>query len=207
MSITTNRKLECDFIKNTANIITLFRIIFAIAMVFTVPFSIVFWIFYLCCGLSDLIDGFVARKMKQQSVNGAKLDSISDMFFAIAIALVIIINITFPTWLWLCMLCIALLRVISYGIGFYKYHTFASLHTYGNKVTGMLLFVSPILYILLGLTAMGIILCVVAFISALEEVIITIKSKELNRDCKSLFVRLIRIWRGERSDRNYYLDK
>lgn len=83
----------------------------------------------------------------------------------------------------------AILRFAGYGIGFYKYHIVTSLHTYANKVTGAFIFAAPILYSLFGLTVTGVLLCAVAFTSALEEVLITVTSKESNRDCKSVFVR------------------
>lgn len=158
-------------------------------MLLVTPFSKGFWIFYLCGGVTDVIDGFVARKLNQQGAIGAKLDSIADSVFAIAIAAIIIVNIEIPIWLWLAILWIALLRFVGYGIGFYKYHTFTSLHTYANKATGALIFVSPIFYALLGLSATGAILCAVALVATFEEVFITVKSNTLDRDCKSIFTR------------------
>ena len=156
-------------------------------MVFSIPFSVLFWIFYFGCGISDMFDGFVARKMNLQSEFGAKLDSVSDAIFATAIVVVVITNIKFSQWVWLIIVCIAFIRIIGYGIGFYKYHTFSALHTYANKLTGVLIFVSPVLYFLSGLNFTIIILSTVALISAVEEFIITAKSKELNRDCRSIF--------------------
>lgn len=164
------------------------RIIFAIAIIFSVPFETVFWICYLCGGISDLLDGFIARKLNQQSTAGAKIDSIADMTFAVAIFIVVIKNLSFPGWIWVCAVLITFLRVVSYIIGFYKYRTFTSLHTYTNKATGALIFAFPLLYALWGMTVEGIILCFVALISSLEELIIIIKSKELNRDRKTIFV-------------------
>ncbi|MDP4118803.1 MAG: CDP-alcohol phosphatidyltransferase family protein, partial [Bacillota bacterium] len=71
------------------------------------PFSIFFWICYLLGGLSDLLDGFVARRLNQQSAAGAKLDSIADMVFGVAIFIVVIKNIHVPVWLWICITLIA----------------------------------------------------------------------------------------------------
>lgn len=101
--------------------------------------------------------------------------------------IVVITNIQLPTWIWLCITLIIVLRLLGYEIGFYKYHTFTSLHTYMNKATGVFIFLSPILYILLGMTVAGTFICTTAFLSALEEIVITTKSKELNRDCNSIF--------------------
>lgn len=68
--------------------ITASRLVCAGILLFTAPFSILFWILYGYGGMSDLADGFVARAMKQQSDWGAKLDSTADaaFFFAIIIA-------------------------------------------------------------------------------------------------------------------------
>lgn len=183
-----NSKLkELIHIKNLANSITFSRIICSILLIFTVVFSNIFWILYLYAGISDLLDGFIARKLNQQSDFGEKLDSIADLFFLLSISIVIVVNMKLPIWIWVCIFVIALIRIMSYGIGYKRYGTFSSLHTYANKVTGLMLFTSPILFAILGITTTGIILITLAFISALEELIINIKAKELNRNIKSIF--------------------
>ena len=45
-----------------ANIITLFRIVFSILILFFPTFSKVFYLLYLVAGLSDVVDGYIARK-------------------------------------------------------------------------------------------------------------------------------------------------
>lgn len=81
---------------------------------------------------------------------------------------------------------IALIRFATYGIGYLKYQTYSALHTYMNKITGMLLFALPGLFLILNIYVVTVLVCVIAFISASEELFITLKSKELNRDCKSI---------------------
>lgn len=174
--------------KTTANVITFSRILFAIAFLFAPPFSAGFWICYLCAGLSDVLDGMAARKLKQESDLGARLDSIADFVFACAIATVSVIYVPIPMWLWVCAGLIALLRLAGYAIGYLKYHRFSALHTYANKLAGALLFALPLLYRLLGISACGILLCAVTAFSAAEEVLITIRSKRLERNCKGIFI-------------------
>ena len=48
---------------------------------------------------------------------------------------------------------------------------------------------APILYATLGTTATGAILCCFGMYSALEELLITVLAKELNRNRKSILVR------------------
>lgn len=171
-----------------ANIITFLRIPLAIALLFIPPFSVTFWVIYFMCGVTDMLDGFVARTLHKESAFGAKLDSISDIFFTVCITIFVIINIEISIWLWICILIITLIRLLSYGIGYYKYHAFTSLHTYANKITGVLIFMGMVFYRMFGLELTGIILCTVAFLSSAEELAITIKSKELDNDCKSIFM-------------------
>ena len=82
---------------------------------------------------------------------------------------------------------IAAVRLAGYGVGFIKYRTFSALHTYANKATGALIFAFPILYAALGLTASGVILCVAALFSSVEEFAITVSSPMLNRNRKGFY--------------------
>lgn len=174
-----------------ANIITLSRFVFAAAMLITEPLSFAFWIAYLLCGLSDIIDGAVARRLHQESDAGARLDSMADLCAAGAILIVSLGSGSFPAWLWLCIAVIALVKLACCGIGFQKYRAFAGLHTIMNKAAGILLFAFPALCAVMGLAPAGAAVCGIAFLASAEELIITLLSKELNRDRKSLFAGIL----------------
>ena len=174
----------CVTRKNIANILTASRFLFAAGMMLAAPFSAAFWVCYLGGGVSDMLDGPVARALHIQSEVGAKLDSAADLVFAAAIAVVVVRSVPLPAWLWVCAGCIAAVRLAGYGVGFMKYRAFSALHTYANKATVALIFAFPLLYSVLGLTVSGIILCVVALFSSIEELTITVSSPVLNRDCK-----------------------
>lgn len=53
-----------------ANVITSFRIVGSIALLITEPFSKLFYIIYLSCGISDILDGYLSRKLKCASKTG-----------------------------------------------------------------------------------------------------------------------------------------
>lgn len=178
--------IEVNVIKNLANIITLTRLIGAVILLFTAPFSFYFWVLYAYCGISDLLDGITARRLSSQSEWGAKLDSISDFALFFAVSIIVFPVVIIPLWIWVGIIFIALLRVLGYWIGFYKYHTFSSLHTYANKAAGLSLFLLPLLYVLLGVNTAGFLVCLLCGISAGEELYITVQSKNLNRDCKGI---------------------
>ena len=163
------------------------RIICSVFIVFTKPFSLLFWILYIVCGISDILDGFIARSMKQESELGAKLDSIADIIFIGSVIITLIPIIKLPSYLWILAAIVTLIRISSYLIAFKKFCAFASLHTYSNKFTGLLLFITPVFYVMFDFKITAIILSTSAILSSIEELIIIISAKELNENCKSLF--------------------
>ena len=48
--------------KNVANYISISRIIMSVLLIITEAFSVAFYIIYICCGISDMLDGFIARR-------------------------------------------------------------------------------------------------------------------------------------------------
>ena len=67
-----------------ANLITSIRILCSIAILFYPVFSVAFYSLYITAGVSDMADGWVARKTNTDSAFGAKLDTIADIIFVIA---------------------------------------------------------------------------------------------------------------------------
>ena len=163
------------------------RIVCSVFILLTKPFSSLFWILYVVCGISDILDGFVARIMKQESKFGAKLDSIADIIFISSVTTVLIPIIKIPNWVWIFAFAVIFIRISSYLVGLKKFSTFTSLHTYANKLTGLLLFAIPVFYVIFNFNVIAVILSISAILSALEELIIIISEKELNENCKSLF--------------------
>lgn len=63
------------------NILTSARIVCAALMPFFALPSTGFYVVYTFGGLTDAVDGTVARKLKLESEFGAKLDSVADLLF------------------------------------------------------------------------------------------------------------------------------
>lgn len=158
------------------NYITVFRIIGTIILLFTVPFTKFFFIIYTLCGLSDILDGAIARLTKTSSEFGAKLDSIADMlFYATMLAKVFpVLWDILPRYIWYIVALVLALRLCSYLVAAIKYRKFASLHTYLNKLTGLMIFTVP--YFLKH--KFGITLCfaiaIISGLASLEELLIHI---------------------------------
>jgi len=174
-------------IKNLANMITIIRIIGAFSMLLFKPLSPIFLLLYVICGLSDILDGYIARKTRTVSQIGMALDSIADLVFLVIAFFCFFRIIAIPVWIWLWIGIIAIIRFVSYGVGLVRYHSFTALHTYANKLAGLILFIFPFLYMRFDIIITGILLCSISSLSAIEELIIMMKSKELNRDIKCIF--------------------
>lgn len=65
-----------------------------------------------------------------------------------------------------------IIRIISYTVATIKYRRFASLHTYMNKLTGLLVFTVPYIIFLPFARMACMIISVVAVIATMEELII-----------------------------------
>ena len=63
-----------------ANIITCSRVLFSLILLFTKAFSTSFYALYIMAGITDVLDGIVARKFKLESEFGEKLDTVADIF-------------------------------------------------------------------------------------------------------------------------------
>ena len=82
-----------------ANIITILRILCSIALLFCPVFSLVFYALYITAGVSDMLDGWVARRTHTTSELGAKLDTIADVVFVIVCLVRLLPVLDIPTWL------------------------------------------------------------------------------------------------------------
>ena len=175
--------------KNVANIITSIRIIGVFLLLYTKSSSVVFYIIYTLCGVSDAIDGWVARKTKTTSEFGAKLDSLADIlfYFTMLVKLLPILINQLPSFIWCLTAGIIGIRILGYVVAYMKYHKFASLHTYMNKITGLMVFLIPYIVKSEGINSFSIFVCLVAFVAALEELMVHICSRECHPNEKSLF--------------------
>lgn len=173
--------------KNLANLISFSRIILSVFLLFTQPLSIYFFIIFILCGISDVLDGYVARTYGLNSDFGAILDSFADVvfFFCFLIPVLYVLNLSYFMILWI--ICIFLIKLISLAIGFKKFNQFPFIHTYLNKITGAFLILFPFILLLSKSNLILVILCMVATFAALEEMLIIITNENLNLDCKGIF--------------------
>lgn len=181
--------------RNLANLLTFFRMLGSLALALVKPFGVPFYMIYTLCGISDGLDGTVARRLGSADERGALLDSFADiLFYAVMIyRLVPTLWNRLPIWVWVCAFVALGLRLTSYATAGVRYRRFASLHTWANKGTGFSIFVLPYL-LLIGLPPAVACTSVIAVatLASLEELLIHLLQKRYDPSIHSLFMLLRR---------------
>jgi phosphatidylglycerophosphate synthase len=186
-------------IRKTPNLITGFRFIL-------VPVLWVFalsgrseWVGYgvILGGISDAVDGLVARRLNLVSEFGSKFDSIADQLLQLS------------TIVWILMLhpevftenstlsIIALvIYLLSLAVGLVKFRRIANLHLYLSKLVGPLLFVFVVHTLISGRysPALFMVACIGFILSSTETLALQLISTSVDEDMGSLlFVLLSRV--------------
>ena len=104
------------------------------------PTSAAFWVIYGLCGISDMVDGYLARRLHAMSKTGAVLDSAADICFVACCAVRLLPVMQIPTWLWIWAGLIVVIKLINQLSAYVISKRFCFPHTKANKMTGLLLF-------------------------------------------------------------------
>lgn len=175
--------------KHIANMLTGLRIVLSLLIPAFLDDRTTVFILFVAAGLTDVLDGIIARRTDTESRLGAQLDSAADIvMFGVMVACAVV-------WagvaLWALvpwLIAVAAVRIGNLLIAGLKFKTFAGIHTVGNKLTGVLIFVAFGVYILADSLVVLIPAVAVAGLSALEETLILITSRTLDLNRKSLFI-------------------
>ena len=155
--------------RHIANILTSCRIFGSILLLFFPVFSLPFYITYILCGFSDMIDGTVARITNSTSKFGSQLDTIADLVFVVASAVGLLPAIHLPQWLWIWSGMIAIIKIGNIIWGYVAKKQFLSMHTIMNKATGFLLFLLPLTIPFVELQYSSVVVCLFATVSSVQE--------------------------------------
>ena len=106
------------------------------------PTRAAFWVIYGLCGISDMVDGYLARRLHAESKAGAVLDSVADLCFVACSAIKLLPVLQIPSWLWIWAGVIVLIKLVNQVSALAAYKRLCFPHTGANKLTGLLLFLS-----------------------------------------------------------------
>ncbi|MGN1033819.1 MAG: CDP-alcohol phosphatidyltransferase family protein [Intestinibacter sp.] len=171
--------------KYLPNTLSFLRIVLSIMLFYLNPVKLPFILIYIICGITDVLDGFIARKINATSEFGAKLDSIADVLIisVILFKFIPILKLNFYMMIWIVV--IALIKISSIIVIFIRFKQFGIIHTYLNKLTGLLIFVYPILNYFISCKFYMYLVFIVATVTSIEEILIctTITSLDLDKKC------------------------
>ena len=163
------------------NAITALRILCAGIILFCPAFSDAFFLFYLLGGVSDALDGFLARLTHSESSFGARLDTIADAVFTVVVLGKMLSSLYFPPWLFAWIAAVAVIKAVGIVCAFVRYGHFVAEHTALNKVCGLLLFAIPLCvgrFPWQSVAVLCIVTCAVATIASVQELYLICKGKE-----------------------------
>ena len=69
------------------NMLSILRMLGTLALVFVQPVTLPFFVIYTLCGVSDVLDGWIARATDSTSELGSRLDSAADLMFYVVMML------------------------------------------------------------------------------------------------------------------------
>ena len=116
-----------------------------------------------------MIDGTVARKTGTASEFGSRLDTIADVVFVAVCLIKLIPVLNIPSWLFIWITIVALIKMINVIFGYVMYKRFVAVHTVMNKVTGIFLFILPLILKIIDLRYSGAFVCAAASFAAIQE--------------------------------------
>ena len=157
--------------------LTLIRFPIAIGLVFDAKdgyASRYFLPLFMLAALSDVLDGFVARKLKITTVRGALLDGYADI--ALYTASLISAYFLYPAIIMKYLLgwiVLILAQIVSWGFSLIKFGKMTSYHTYSAKAWGIIIVMSFIVLFAFGGGTLLPIAILASLICNGEEIFIT----------------------------------
>ncbi len=98
-------------------------------MLLVPTYSTEFYVVYTLGGISDMLDGAVARMTNNSTKLGSQLDTIADFIFIAASLGKLLPSFQIPQWLWIWITIIAIIKLHNIILGIIQKNMFISLHT------------------------------------------------------------------------------
>ena len=153
-----------------ADLITVSRMLFSLLLTVFPLSSPLFAALYLLCGVSDVLDGFAARRLHTESEKGAVLDSAADLLFALVYAVKILPHLHVPLWIWIWTALIAALKLTVILLRSRKARRLSIEHSFANRLTGVLVFLLPLSVRIADVKYGAALVCAAASFAALGEI-------------------------------------
>ena len=189
--------IKISDLKTIPNMLSISRLILIPAMLFPAYYiqdepqaRFVFLIMFIIIGVTDKLDGTLARYLNQTTALGAKLDTIADMVFypLIALWLYRFESGVVGEW-WNLVYFLLALYFFKMVTGKIKFGYVPAFHTIGAKTFSASLYFFMIAAILDPILAKSIfpVLCVIGYINQMEETYILLTRDSVDENIRSVF--------------------
>jgi len=139
--------------RQVPNAISIFRLVICFSLLFITQIGdrltmrVTFTAVYLVVGLTDVLDGWIARRYHLESDFGAKIDNIADtcVFCVGFVSLVWLLRLRFEPSFLICFIPLGIavvLKVFSFALTKVRFGEWNSMHTYLNKALGTVMFLA-----------------------------------------------------------------
>jgi len=183
--------MKKEDIKSLPNQLTFLRVLsIPILWLFALlQFKVAFVIVFAFAALTDILDGYLARRLKKESDFGAWFDSLADNI--IAASLIFWIWLLLPELLRENMVLILIvfgLFLLSLLMGYIKYKKMVDYHLYTNKAANVFLYVFFLHALLFGIHILFFYLTILIIaVGLLEEIAMTLTHDKVESNKKSVF--------------------
>lgn len=174
--------------KHLANILTMFRIFLGSILLWYGEITSGFLKLFCVAGVTDLLDGPIARLTKSVSELGSKLDTTADVILYVAIAKILLIKKKLKRKYIVVIACAMVALLISALIGLKRFGSFFFIHTLVGKILGFGCFLLPFSYISNTLDYLAVVICFLFVLHAFESITIQLKSSSPSPNTRSIFV-------------------
>ena len=190
-------RIKISDLKTIPNILSISRLILIPAMIIPAYYidnepnaRFIFLIMFIIIGVTDKLDGTLARYLNQTTALGAKLDTIADMVFypLIALWLYRFESGVVDEW-WNLIYFLLALYFFKMVTGKIKFGYVPAFHTIGAKTFSASLYFFMIIAMLDSDLAKSIfpLLCVIGFINQIEETYILLTRDSVDENIRSVF--------------------
>ena len=172
--------------KYIPNILSLIRLISIIPLMLLTPLQLPFMTIYVIAGLTDMIDGPIARKFDVASPSGATLDATADILLVFVVLFRLFPLIEISNWVIIWIVIVIVMKILASVVGYIRHKQLILLHTYSNKFFIFALFLFPVFYSFMDADIVLTVLLIIATIAFTEDIYINATSKEVNLDYKGI---------------------
>lgn len=181
--------------KYIPNILSIIRIVCAgllLVLTFVLTdfvMSPLFMAIYVLAGITDVIDGPIARKLNAATPFGANLDATADYTFILVLLGLVLPQLGLNATTIMLIFGFILLKIAAVIVGYIRYKQLMMIHSYAAKTGSALAFVVPMILYVTGIdiNTLAIFVGTFVYLFLIEEIIIYIVMPEPKRDVTGLY--------------------